>query len=222
MSGEAQPPGQAPGDEPAPRRRPLVATVLPLIALAALLGWVAWTGIKTDSGSSRGPEPGTPMPPFAAPIAASSLEGDVNVARTGGEGAAGRRPACEVRGPSVLNSCDLVADGPAAIAFITSGDRQCADELTRLERQARGTGVQVAGVIVRGKRDEARRLVAARRWRAPVAWDRDGVLANLYGVAVCPQVVYLQRGGTVQGVAVGTSTPAATRQALSRLSERGS
>ncbi|MFM8762036.1 MAG: hypothetical protein ACKOFC_02030 [Solirubrobacterales bacterium] len=162
------------------------------------------------------------MPPFAAPIAASSLEGDVNVARTGGEGAAGRRPACEVRGSSVLNSCDLVADGPAAIAFITSGDRQCADELTRLERQARGSGVQVAGVIVRGKRDEARRLVTARRWRAPVAWDRDGVLANLYGVAVCPQVVYLQRGGTVQGVAVGTSTPAATRQALSRLSERGS
>jgi hypothetical protein len=92
-----------------------VATLIPLLALAALLGWVGWNGIKTDSGSSRGPAAGTQMPPFAAPIASSSLDGDVNVARTGGEGAAGARPACEVRGPDVLNSCDLVAQGPAAI-----------------------------------------------------------------------------------------------------------
>lgn len=217
MSGQAQPP---PEDER--RRRPLVATLLPLLALAALLGWVAWNGIRTDSGSSRGPEPGSAMPAFAAPIAASSLEGDVNVARSGGEGAAGARPACEVRGPDVLNSCDLVADGPAAIAFLTSGEERCADELGRLERQARGTGVRVAGVIVRGRRDEARALVARRGWKVPVAWDRDGVLANLYGVAVCPQVVFLRRGGEVESVAVGSSAPGATRESLSRLSGQGS
>lgn len=218
-SGQEAPP---PEDERGSRRRPLVATLIPLLALAALLGWVGWNGIKTDSGSSRGPAAGTQMPPFAAPIASSSLDGDVNVARTGGEGAAGARPACEVRGPDVLNSCDLVAQGPAAIAFITAGDRRCADELSRLEEQARGTGVRVAAVIVRGKREAARTLVAARRWRAPVAWDRDGVLANLYGVAVCPQVVYLRRGGEVESVAVGTSTRAATREALRELSGPGS
>lgn len=222
MSAGKPPPGHPDESEPAGRsRRPLVATVLPLLALAVLLGWVAWNGIRTDSGSSRGPDRGSEMPPFAAPIAASSLEGDVNVARSAGEGAAGARPACQVRGPDVLNSCDLVARGPAAIAFITAGDRRCADELGRLERQARGTGVQVAGVIVRGERPEARRLVAARGWRVPVAWDRDGVLANLYGVAVCPQVVYLRRGGEVESVAVGTSTPAATQESLSRLTGRG-
>ncbi len=218
-TGQESPP---PGDERGSRRRPLVATLIPLLALAALLGWVAWNGIKTDSGSSRGPAAGTQMPPFAAPIASSSLDGDVNVARTGGEGAAGARPACGVRGPDVLNSCDLVAQAPAAIAFITAGDGRCADELSRLEEAARGTGVRVAAVIVRGKREEARALVAARGWRAPVAWDRDGVLANLYGVAVCPQVVYLRRGGEVQGVAVGTSAREATGEALQELSGSGS
>jgi hypothetical protein len=48
------------------------------------------------------------------------------------------------------------------------------------------------------------------------------VLANLYGVAVCPQVVYLRRGGEVESVAVGTSTRAATREALRELSVPGS
>jgi hypothetical protein len=205
-----------------PARRPLVATLIPLLALVALLGWVGWNGIKTDSGSSRGPQAGTQMAPFAAPIASSSLDGDVNVARSAGEGAAGARPACEVRGPDVLNSCDLVEESPAAIAFITAGDRRCADELSRLEDEARGTGVKVAGVIVRGKREEARTLASSRRWQVPVAWDRDGVLANLYGVAVCPQVVYLRRGGKVDGVAVGSSSPAAVRDSLQRLSESGS
>ena len=218
MSPDARP---SPGDEGRTRRRPLVATLIPLLALAALLGWVAWNGARTDSGSSRGPAAGSQMPPFAAPLAASGLEGDVNVARAGGEGAAGSRPACEVRGPDILNSCDLVDAGPAAVAFITADDGRCADELDRLEAAARESGVGVAGVVVRGDRESARELVAGRRWRSPVAWDRDGVLANLYGVAVCPQVVYVRQGGKVDGASVGTTSPAAIRAALERLQGEG-
>ena len=216
MSGPA---GRPPGDEEAPRRRPLVATVIPLVALAALLGWVAWNGFKTDSGSSRGPAPGTQMAPFAAPVAASSLDGDVNVARKAGEGAAGARPACEVRGADVLNSCDLVRGAPAALAFIASGDGRCADAFDRLSRLARGTGVRVAGIVVRGSREEARSLARERGWGARVAWDRDGVLANLYGVAVCPQVVYVDRGGKVERVSIGGASSAEVRSDLDRVAE---
>jgi len=213
VSAPSAPPGGSGEGDPV-RRRPLVATVIPLLALAVLLGWVAWNGLKTDSGSSRGPKPGTRMPPFAAPIAASRLEGDVNVARRAGEGAAGARPACEVRGRDVLNSCDLVSGGPAALAFIAAGDTRCAGAFDRLSRLARGSGVRVAAVVVRGSREEARDLVAARRWSDPVAWDRDGVLANLYGVAVCPQVVYLSEGGVVEKVEVGDSPPSQVRADL--------
>lgn len=210
---------EAPGE--ARRRRPLVATLIPLVALAGLLGWVAWNGFKTDTGSSRGPAPGSRMPPFAAPVAASALEGDVNVAREAGEGAAGKRPACDVRGPDVLNSCDLVRGAPAAIAFIGAGNARCADAFDELSRLARGSGVRVAAVIVRGDREQARALVGRRGWRAPVAWDRDGVLANLYGVAVCPQVVYLEEGGRVEQVSIGDVPPAEVRDDLRRLSEGG-
>ncbi len=37
-------------------------------------------------------------------------------------------------------------------------------------------------------RDALRRLVERHRWSFPVAQDRDGILANLYAVAVCPQI----------------------------------
>ena len=209
-------PGQ-PGGQDAPRRRPLLVTAIPVVALAVLLGWVAWNGLKTDSGSSRGPRPGSQMPPFAAPLALSAVNGDVNVARRAGEGAAGSRPACEVRGEGILNSCDLVARRPVVLAFVGAGQQRCAEGLDRLVAASRGTGVGVAGVIVRGSQQEARSLASARGWKVPVAWDRDGVLANLYGVAVCPQYVYLRRGGTVSAVGVGeasTSSLAARLRAL--------
>jgi hypothetical protein len=36
-----------------------------------------------------------------------------------------------------------------------------------------------------------------------VAYDHDGVLANLYGIAVCPQLTFVRRDGRVADTAVG-------------------
>jgi hypothetical protein len=54
-----------------------------------------------------------------------------------------------------------------------------------------------------GHRDDLRALVRRHGWRFPVAWDRDGILANLFGVAVCPQLTYALAGGVVQATSVG-------------------
>jgi hypothetical protein len=45
--------------------------------------------------------------------------------------------------------------------------------------------------------------VRSHGWRFPVAWDHDGILANLFGVAVCPQLTYALPGGVVHDTSVG-------------------
>jgi hypothetical protein len=63
--------------------------------------------------------------------------------------------------------------------------------------------VRVAAVALRGDRGKLAGVVRGHGWTFPVAYDRDAVLGNLYGVAVCPQITYLLPGGRVQGTTVG-------------------
>ena len=175
-----------------------------MIAAFGLLVVVALNTLSTPGGSSSGPAVGAPMPPFAAPLALSAVKGDVNVATRAGQGAAGDRPACQVRGPGILTSCDLVRGHPAALAFFVPGRARCVDELDALARAARAVpGVQVAAVALRGDRGKLAGVVRDHAWGFPVAYDRDAVLGNLYGVAVCPQITYVLPGGHVQGTTVG-------------------
>jgi hypothetical protein len=51
-----------------------------------------------------------------------------------------------------------------------------------------------------------RNLIRRHGWRLPVGYDSDGILANLYGVAVCPQLTYVRRGGTVAWTGLGEAT----------------
>ena len=170
----------------------------------ALVASVSLNTLRTDSVGSEGLEAGAKVPPFAAPLALGSIEGDVNVARKPNQGSAGRRPACTVRGPQILHTCELGARGPDVLAFLAPRGAQCTRELDRLARVgARHPDVQVAAVAIRGDRDDLRALVRQHGWRFPVAWDRDGILANLFGVAVCPQLTYALPGGVVQATTVG-------------------
>jgi AhpC/TSA family len=165
---------------------------------------VSLNTLRSDGVSSRGLKEGTRVPPFAAPLALGGVNGDVNVARKAGQGAAGDRPACSVRGPGIVNSCQLAERGPFVVAFMATRGARCTRELDRLQRVgARHPDVQIVAVSIRGDRGDLRALVRDHGWRFPVAWDRDGVLANLYGVAVCPQLTYALPGGVVQATSVG-------------------
>lgn len=172
-------------------------------ALVLLLAYVTYNTVTGQHGSSTGPAVGTPMIQFAAPLVASGLEGDVNVTQLS-QATATAKAACSVVGPGVLNSCRLVRGHPAALVFIDDSDGGCADTLDRvIAAAATYPRIRVAGIVIAGDRSAARALAARHRWKVALANDRDGALANLYGVAVCPQIVYLKPGGTVAGVGIG-------------------
>lgn len=196
----APPVGAAPARRPPLGRPGWIVAVVALIAIA----YITVNTLRTDGPGSTGPAPGSTLPPFAAPLADSSLEGDANVATAADQGEAGAVPACAVDDPRALNICTLARRSPVVLAFLTVGARACERELDALERlRARLPQVAFAAVGVRAERDALRRLVRERGWGFPVAQDRDGAVANRYGVAVCPTVVLAYRGGEVMETVLG-------------------
>jgi len=197
-------------------------TWIAIAAGLAILAYITWNTLSTPATSSTGLAAGRHLPPFAAPLVTAELVGDANVARHANQGEAGAKPACAVTDPRALNSCTLARRGPVVLAFFTGADR-CVDALDAMQRIAsRHPDVGFAAVAIRGDRDDVRKSARERGWRFPVAEDRDGAVANVYGVAICPTVVLAYRGGVVMRTALGTdeTTPAALERAVRRL-ERG-
>jgi hypothetical protein len=196
------------------------------IAIAAglaILAYITWNTLSTPATSSTGLQAGTHLPPFAAPLVTSDLVGDANVARHADQGAAGAKPACAVTDPRALNSCTLARRGPVVLAFFTDGSGRCTRALDAMQQIApRHPDVGFAAVAVKGDRSDVRASVREHGWDFPIAQDRDGAVANIYGVAICPTVVFAYRGGVVLRTALGSdeTTPAALERAVGRL-ERG-
>jgi len=183
-----------------------------LVGVVALLlvAYITLNTLRTEGQGSAGLEAGEQLLPFAVPLVDSDLEGDANVARRADQGAAGNTPACEVTDPRALNICTLQERGPVVLAFLTSGAATCVRELDAIEEVAgRFPDVGFAAVGIKGKRDDFRELAREHGWSFPLAQDRDGAVANLYAVAVCPTVVLAYRGGEVMETALGdqVSTP---------------
>jgi hypothetical protein len=171
-----------------------------LIALA----YITLNTLGTDAPGSRGVPNGRPLPPFAVPLALSNLEGDAQVDPA---------KACKVRGPKVLNSCQLAERGPVAIAFFAIRSKRCERQIDALERvRRRFPEVGVAAVSVRGDRARLRRLVREHRWGMPVGYDHDGAVTNAYRVAICPTITFADGTGKV----VGTSFALLGEQALAK------
>jgi AhpC/TSA family protein len=182
------------------------------VLIVLLAATIMVNTLRTDEVATRGLAAGQPLPPFAAPLATGELVGDVNV---------DRRSVCRVRGAGLLNSCELAERGPAALAFVATRSDRCLRQLDSLEQvREQHAGVQVAAVVIRSDRDDVRGLVREHGWRFPVAYDRDGVLANVFGVAVCPQVTFALPGGRVTGSSVGELDAAALGARLGRLERR--
>lgn len=230
---EEEPPGAVP---PSPARRPSPPTParrpgsrsawLVGVVLLALIAYVTVNTLRTDSPGARGVPDNSPVPPFAAPLALGPESGDANVAREADQGRAGRVPACSVRGPAVLNVCQLAERGPVVLAFLIDRGGVCTRQLDEIERvRPRFPGVQFAAVAVRGNRDRLRRLIRAHRWRFPVGYDHDGAVANVYFVGVCPTMTFAYAGGVAMHTTVGLLGPrgleARVRQLVAGSEERG-
>ncbi len=180
--------------EPGPPRPPAGASrytwVVGVLALAAI-AYITLNTLGTDAPGSRGLPKGEQLPPFAVPLASSSLEGDAQVDPS---------KACRVRGPDVLNSCQLAERGPVVLAFFATRSERCERQVDVLERvRRRYPDVAFAAVSVRGDRGDVRRIVRERKWGMPVGYDHDGAVSNAYAVAVCPTITFARKGGKVDG-----------------------
>jgi hypothetical protein len=207
------PPGRPAPVKPGPLQAGRYGWLLGVVAVVAI-AFVVVNGARTAGPGARGLPPGAQLPPFAAPLVTAGVDCDepqdpcdANVATRAGQGSAGNRPACEVRGPRILNLCELTERGPLMLAFLATRGGDCADELDRLGRAARRhPGLQVAAIGIRGDLGELRAIVRRHRWHFPVGWDRDGILANLYGVAVCPHITYARWHGRAQSTSLGAAS----------------
>src|SRR6059058_2136248 len=135
------------------------------VALFLAVAYFTLNTLTTKHASSTGPKVGRRMPPFAMPLALSALDGDANVATRPHQGKAGSRPACQVRGPNILNVCQLWERGPVALAFLATRGGRCEDQLDRLQAiRHEFPTVQIAAVAVRGDRGDLRSDVRAHGW----------------------------------------------------------
>ncbi|MGA2165043.1 MAG: hypothetical protein ABSH36_11325 [Solirubrobacteraceae bacterium] len=167
--------------------------------------------IVTPSKGLAGIAPGKQMPPFAAPLATGDLQGSVNVAAHPNEGPA-KHAACTVRGPQILNICQLYEQGPVVLALFIEGsacDGVLGEMQTLVRAGGRFSGVRFAAVALKGERSSLRQLVRSRGLTFPVGIDSEGVLPGLYAMASCPQITFAYPGGVVQSKALLTTPSSA-------------
>ncbi len=173
----------------------LVAAVLFLVAL---LGFTAFMLLKQDSHAGTGLERGVKLPPFAVPLATGNVQCDANIATARNLGKAGSRPACEVHEKGVMNICETAKRSRLVLTFVTVDSDRCKRQLELIEQVRKAfPSVEFAAVAVRGSRKKLKRFVEQQKIGFPVGFDRDGAVANLYRIAVCPTTTFAAQGGKV-------------------------
>jgi peroxiredoxin len=94
--------------------------------------------------------------------------------------------------------------GPLVIGFFVPGVAQCDREVSTLQALApRFHSVQFVAVAASSAKATAARDVRKHKWTLPVAYDRDGALAQVYGVELCPMLELAYRGGVVRSLLFG-------------------
>jgi len=155
-----------------------------------------------------------PLPEFAVPEGAGELEGDANVSQDDCETAAipcpedaQRTPACRVELAESIRVCDFF-EQPLVISFWFTKSGGCVEQQDLVDevfRRYRGR-VGFLSLDIRDDHDTLRDLIRQRGWTMPVGFDRDGAVAGLYGVGLCPTFAYVFPGGTLQSAGIGELT----------------
>ena len=125
------------------------------VVAVAVIAYVSYNSLSTEGPGARGVAEGRELPPFVVPLALSDLEGDANVSER----------ACRVRGPDVLNVCELAERGPVVLAFFAEPAERCDEEIDLLDRiRTRHPDVQFAAcATAAGSCPSA--TTATARWR---------------------------------------------------------
>jgi peroxiredoxin len=168
------------------------------LALVLAIGFLVYTLTSHHSGSGTpGVPAGQPLRYFAAPLAASTLNGDANLS-----------PPCTLarHDPRALNVCLLARRGPLVLGFFVTDSGACEREVSTMQAlavQPGMRGAQFAAVAVNTSHTSAAKAVRKRGWTIPVAYDADGGVGGLYGVTACPLLELAYRGGTVAQRLIG-------------------
>lgn len=188
----------------------LIFAVVIVIATINTLGGGDEETLGLDEREAR-----WPLPEFAVPRAEGGPEADANVAQDDCETSqtpcpesAQREPACRIDTAGAIRVCDYF-DRPLVISFwFSRGGDTCVEQQDVVDRVDRRYGGEVSflSLDVRDDRDTVRDLIRRRGWRMPVGYDRDGAVAGLYRVGLCPTFAYVYPGGTLQEASVGELT----------------
>jgi hypothetical protein len=192
------------------------------VGILAVMGLSILLFVQTLPNQGKGlagPPLNRVIRPFAVPNALGDLEGAANVCarRENCNDRAGKVPACTLQSKEVVNVCEL-RRRPLVLTFIFDRGADCYPQVDRTERVMPSLpGVNFATVFFTHKdRDEVRAIVRARGWRQPVGVDRDGAVANLYGIGGCPTTVFTRAGGRVVATKLGNLTEDQVRRLARR------
>ncbi|MHB1808473.1 MAG: hypothetical protein ACYCU0_04170 [Solirubrobacteraceae bacterium] len=174
------------------------------VLAVAFLIVVSVNTILTAPRGAAGLRRGTKMPPFAAPLVDSKLEGSVNVTIRANETGLKAMPACQVRGADVVNACELYSERPVVVALVYTDDKSCTAPVLRQLEALVPVFPQVGfvAVLLLGERSTARGLLRSAGVTFPVGFDPTGALAYLFDDATCPQINFAYRGGVIQSKAM--------------------
>jgi peroxiredoxin len=216
---ESRPP---PAKTPAPVDTRRYGWAVGGLAAVLVIGFLVYSLISRNPAGTEGVPAGGRLHLFAAPLAASTLNGDANL----------NPPCTQARhDPRALNVCLLVRRAPLVLAFFVTNSSQCERELDTMQALARRTAlhpVQFAAVAVNGTHAGTSKVVRAHGWTIPVAYDADGAVGGAYGVTACPLLELASRGGTVAARLIGehwvnqNALAAEVRRLLVRSSSGGS
>jgi peroxiredoxin len=171
-------------------------SIIGIIGLTLVIAFSVLQFVSRGVGSTGVP-PGQRLHFFAAPLAASTLNGAANLS-----------PPCTLarHDPRALNICLLAKRGPLVLAFYVTGSSSCqrqVDTLQAVSRQFSRRQVQFAALAVGAGHAKIAGEVRSHHWTIPVAYDSDGRVGALYGLSVCPLIELAKRGGVVSQRLIG-------------------
>jgi hypothetical protein len=182
---------------------------LALIAVATL-HTLSGGGGEDTLGLDKQP-PRWPLPEFAVPAASGNLEGDANIYQDDCGSSSlpcsehpPRVPACQITTAGAIRVCDLF-DRPLVISFWFGKENRCERQqgvVSAVAARYRGT-VNFLSLDVLDSRESVGELVREQGWAMPVGFDRDGAVAALYRIGLCPTFAYAYPGGTLQSASIG-------------------